>query len=254
MQQGLADLTEKEKEALRLLLAGHDTKSSAAELGLSVYTINDRLRSARRKLEVGSSREAARILGDAEGTTPQILARKQLGMGEDSEGQPLSGQSKPRRVTLRRMAWLTGGIAMIALIAATAMLAFTPATEEMAQEEAAEISAADTRSVAAAEDWLALADAGEWEQSWQMASTMFQGEVTAEQWAEAAVSVRDPLGELVSREVATIQRTNSLPGLPAGEYEVLQFATVYENAPGALETVIMVEEDAALKVIGYFIR
>ena len=46
------ELTEKEKEALRLLLAGHDTKSSASELDISVHTMNDRLRSVRRKLHV----------------------------------------------------------------------------------------------------------------------------------------------------------------------------------------------------------
>ena len=53
-------MNEREKEALRLLLVGHDAKSIANTLGLSVYTINDRLRDARRKLGVSSSREAAR--------------------------------------------------------------------------------------------------------------------------------------------------------------------------------------------------
>ena len=33
-EDGVGDLTDKEKEALRLPLAGHDTKSSAAQLGL----------------------------------------------------------------------------------------------------------------------------------------------------------------------------------------------------------------------------
>ena len=55
-------LTEKEKDALRLLLRGHDAKSSAQALGLSVHTVNERLREARRKLGTTSSREAARRL------------------------------------------------------------------------------------------------------------------------------------------------------------------------------------------------
>src|SRR6056297_2490112 len=71
MSVAIGTLTDKEKEALRLLVAGHDAKSSANLLGLSVHTINDRLRNARRKLDVSSSREAARILRDAEGDTPQ---------------------------------------------------------------------------------------------------------------------------------------------------------------------------------------
>ena len=45
-------LSEREKEALRLLLVGHDAKSIAGTLGLSVHTVNDRLRDARRKLGV----------------------------------------------------------------------------------------------------------------------------------------------------------------------------------------------------------
>src|SRR6476619_427904 len=60
-------LTEKEKQTLRLIVRGHDAKSTARELGLSVHTVNERLRDARRKLEVSSSREAARIVLAAEG-------------------------------------------------------------------------------------------------------------------------------------------------------------------------------------------
>lgn len=52
MAQAIGDLTDKEKEALRLLVEGHDAKSSANFLGLSVHTVNDRLRNARRKLDV----------------------------------------------------------------------------------------------------------------------------------------------------------------------------------------------------------
>ncbi|MCH3124608.1 helix-turn-helix transcriptional regulator, partial [Listeria monocytogenes] len=60
-------LTEKEKQTLRLIVRGHDAKSVARSLGLSVHTINERLRDARRKMAVSSSREAARLLLDAEG-------------------------------------------------------------------------------------------------------------------------------------------------------------------------------------------
>ncbi len=59
-----------------LLLAGHDAKSVARDLGLSVHTVNDRLRDARRKLGVSSSREAARILADAEHKNPEFYADK----------------------------------------------------------------------------------------------------------------------------------------------------------------------------------
>jgi DNA-binding CsgD family transcriptional regulator len=63
----LNKLTVREKEALRLLLRGFDVKSCARELGVSTNNITERLRNARLKLEVSSSREAARRLQNAEG-------------------------------------------------------------------------------------------------------------------------------------------------------------------------------------------
>jgi DNA-binding NarL/FixJ family response regulator len=80
MSEGLNSLSEKEKAALRLLLHGHDAKSMAATLGLSVHTIRERLHEARRKLGVSSSREAARRLAQAEGTDPQFCRIRKWGM------------------------------------------------------------------------------------------------------------------------------------------------------------------------------
>ncbi|ALH80683.1 helix-turn-helix domain-containing protein [Sphingopyxis macrogoltabida] len=57
-----AFLTDREMEVLRLLVAGHTVKTIAARLGRSETSINERLRSARRKTGVGSSRELARLL------------------------------------------------------------------------------------------------------------------------------------------------------------------------------------------------
>lgn len=57
-----ACLTDREMEILHLLVAGHTVKTIAARLGGSETSINERLRSARRKTGVGSSRELARLL------------------------------------------------------------------------------------------------------------------------------------------------------------------------------------------------
>lgn len=65
MSSPVQSLTEKEKQALRLLVNGFDAKSMAQHLGLSVHTVNERLREARRKMAVSSSREAARQLRTA---------------------------------------------------------------------------------------------------------------------------------------------------------------------------------------------
>ena len=71
MTAPIQTLTEKEKETLRLLVDGHDAKSMARQLGLSVHTINERLRDARRKMAVSSSREAARKLRAIEHCPPE---------------------------------------------------------------------------------------------------------------------------------------------------------------------------------------
>ena len=57
----LSDLTERECTILGLLAEGHTVKSAIAHTGDSEAAANELLRSARRKLGVGSSREAARI-------------------------------------------------------------------------------------------------------------------------------------------------------------------------------------------------
>src|SRR3546814_9039111 len=83
---GIQALTEKEKETLRLLVDGHDAKSMARHLGLSVHTINERLRDARRKMSASSSREAARQLREIEGRHPEILRDKALGEAAAAPG------------------------------------------------------------------------------------------------------------------------------------------------------------------------
>jgi DNA-binding CsgD family transcriptional regulator len=58
----IASLSKKELEVLHLLAMGHTGKSIATRLGQSEASINERLRDARRKTGVGSSRELARIV------------------------------------------------------------------------------------------------------------------------------------------------------------------------------------------------
>jgi DNA-binding CsgD family transcriptional regulator len=74
------NLTQRQKEILRLLLNGFDAKTAARELGISVHTVNEHLREARRNLGVSSSREAARLLRQAEFTPPIKMGPNQVGV------------------------------------------------------------------------------------------------------------------------------------------------------------------------------
>ena len=118
-------LSEREKEALRLLLQGHDAKSIARELALSVHSVNDRLRSARRKLGVPSSREAARLLGQAELGAPNFFVHETLGLSADAltseKDAGRGGLHLPRRPILLAL----GGTLLMSLIIAAVVLTST---------------------------------------------------------------------------------------------------------------------------------
>jgi DNA-binding NarL/FixJ family response regulator len=64
-EQSLADLSPQEMRLLKLLTEGHQNKTAAAELGISVHTVSFHLRSIYEKLHVHSRSEAvARALRD----------------------------------------------------------------------------------------------------------------------------------------------------------------------------------------------
>ena len=50
MNDGAESLSGRERETLMLLAQGHGAKSIASTLGISVHTVNERLRMARRRL------------------------------------------------------------------------------------------------------------------------------------------------------------------------------------------------------------
>lgn len=263
MSGNIDALTEKEKEALRLLLAGHDAKSSARELDISVHTVSDRLRQARRKMGVSSSREAARILGDAEGTIPQILAPTSFGVVAQEPSAEDMRLTSTSRAGLSRTAWLAGGMLIMSLFIAAAAVAFLVQSGESPDvslapaesENSGVAEATDAKSLPRARAFLAEIDAGDWEGSWEIAGPVFQNQLNASQWADAIAPVRPQLGSVLSREVATVQRTSTLPGAPEGEYEVLQFSTQFADHPVAsVETVVMLQGTDGWEVTGYFIR
>lgn len=102
------DLNDKEKEALHLLLQGHDAKTAAQVGGVTPNIINERLRSARQKLQVTSSKAAARMLADHEGIAPKFFVPKNIGIVPKPNSDaiyPLPGQkaASPDRDRVREM-------------------------------------------------------------------------------------------------------------------------------------------------------
>lgn len=109
--------------------------------------------------------------------------------------------------------------------------------------------------VAAAEQWLALADAGKGAETWSAAGTAFRSAVTSEQWTGMLQGARAPLGELKSRSLANARYTRTLPGMPEGDYVVIQYGAAYANRQGMTETVVAAREaDGSWKVVTYLIQ
>lgn len=261
MSNGPEALSEREKETLRLLLAGHDAKSTASHLGLSVHTVNERLRDARRKLGVSSSREAARLLFQAEQRTPNSLADKSFGVVRKALDVSTNGRPDGRPGAGRALAWFTGGMLIMSLIVAAFVLssalprsgAQKPETAKL-QSAAASPSASQSAGVKSAREWVALVDGQRWEDSWRSAGTLFKSQVSAQQWASAVQPVRQPLGVVSKRALQSVTTSNSLPGAPAGEYQIVLFQTSFAHKSGATEQVVLARGTSGWKVIGYFIR
>ncbi|HEY1905811.1 MAG TPA: DUF4019 domain-containing protein [Myxococcaceae bacterium] len=117
--------------------------------------------------------------------------------------------------------------------------------------------AAETNEAAAlqaAEAWLKLIDAGQYGASWDEASASFRKAVSRSMWEKKAAAAREPLGNVLSRKVASKQLTHELPGAPDGTYVVLTFDTRFEHKERGVETVTMVLDDGRFRGAGYFIR
>lgn len=251
MIQRHLSLTAKEKETLRLLVQGYDAKSMARHLGLSVHTVNERLRDARRKMDTSSSREAARLLREAEAQTPELLGDKALGDAPPVQVQQMSPQPAQSRGIPRRTGWIIGGSIMTATLALLALSALsaggqTSTTPLTAAATVSATPASEQAAVEAAQQFLALVDRGDWTASWQAAHKSFKLLNTASWWADASNKVRSEMGNIQSRELAT---ADFRPAPPNG-YWIVSFNAKYSKKGRAVETLHMAWEDGTWKMTG----
>ena len=104
----------------------------------------------------------------------------------------------------------------------------------------------------AAEAFLSLIDQDNYQESWTEASAWLRNNVDANQWAEHAGRIRQPLGIVNHREFNSIEFDDSLEDMPAGSYAFVYFDTTLTNNGSASEMVALVlEDDSTWRVIGY---
>ncbi len=115
--------------------------------------------------------------------------------------------------------------------------------------------AAEAKAVAVSTAWLAITDQGEYGAGWDAASTLIKSAVTRAQFVQALEGARAPLGALISRTLLAKQSATSLPGVPDGDYVVIQDQTAFRNKQSAVETITpKLADDGKWRVAGYYIR
>mgnify|MGYP003863765423 FL=1 len=247
---GVATLTEREKQTLRLIVRGHDAKSIARELNLSVHTINERLRDARRKLAVSSSREAARMLLEVEDGPPIPNSIGDTPIGEDRSG-PITQEDPAPDIGvgrgIRRPRIIIGAMLMTLALSLLALGGLTHMTS--APPQTASTTAADPAVVEVAQRFLQLIDQGRWADSYHLTTTSFRQLNTEQVWAATSEKVRTPLGKTASR---TLLSQDDIPAPPAG-YRMVRFTTRFGTSAAVVETVTLEREDGEWRVAGIYV-
>ncbi len=129
------------------------------------------------------------------------------------------------------------------------------ASLSIASSAIAQETVAIDKAKVAASIWLALVDSGDYAQSWEQSAAPFQAGIAKATWTGMVGSVRAPFGAFKSRIVKSADYMTTLPGAPAGEYVVIQYASQFATVPSAIETVTpMRAADGSWRVSGYFIK
>lgn len=249
MTKGHQALTEKEKQTLRLLVNGYDAKSMARHLGLSVHTVNERLRDARRKMAVSSSREATRQLREAERQDPELLGDKTIGDEPPAATSHPSVHPGQNPRTVRRTGLVIGGVVMgmaMALYAAVTLWSGDTLAGGSAGETQAVSDTAQRAAEQAARHWLALVDARDWEASWMATGSSFRKANSRETWSTAAQAAHGAMGTALSRELVGADFS---PAPPEGVWTV-RFRTHFAGQRETIETLALGYEGGAWRVVG----
>lgn len=134
-------LTNRQKEILRLLFNGHDAKSAALALNISVHTVNEHLSQVRKLLNASSSRVAARLFAEFEGRPPKIEGPHKMGVAVSTDDRPSTESARARvllvltgglvvftfALTISGLLWMNSGLSTEAALAPPRVISTSPA-------------------------------------------------------------------------------------------------------------------------------
>lgn len=268
-------LSEKEREALRLLLAGHDAKSSARKLGVSHFAIHDRLRRARLKLGTTGSRQAALLLSEAEQATPDSIVHEPFGdeaMAAVPEDRSSADMKRPGSSW---SPWRSKGVIImtVSILIVAAAIAINgsgdapgkmagpaetqtpasgavmagPAQTTAIARPAEDVATAQARSATAAREFMILVDAGEAAASYEAAAPTFRDAHGFDLWT-LGVAMHASDGGARRRTLVNVERDGN-PFNPVHEaLEILTFDTIMLDGERKSERIVMALIDGRWQV------
>ena len=254
--EAIRSLSEKERQALRLLLAGHDAKSSARALGVSHHAIHDRLRRARQKLGTTGSREAALILDAWESPAPDPVVHKPIG---DEPPPPLPddpSSAQTKRPVPFWSQWRGKGLILMSvttLVIAAALTLNSPGgavqkTAPAVQGSVDPAPQARSQSIGAARDFLALVDAGDAAASYEAAAPAFRNAHGLGLW-ELAVAFHAREGGARRRTLASVEADSAPTNPDYAALEILVFDTIMMNGDHKSERLAMALIDGVWRLV-----
>lgn len=116
----VARLTAKERECLDRWLGHATAKEIALELGITHHAVEKRLKSARAKLGVTTTLDAARLLASVEGYGRTVSQSPEV--GTDPLPGHEEGAAAPDRSSGRRRRWIITGVSLMSLIVLAALI------------------------------------------------------------------------------------------------------------------------------------
>jgi DNA-binding CsgD family transcriptional regulator len=214
-----AGLNEGELEVLRLLAAGHTAKTIAHRLGRSETSINERLREARRKTGIGSSRELARLL-DAQQFWDKKIDLPATSVTSDGLAQPATAGVKTSK----------GMIAMLIALSAAAAMIFTvvPSVERGSVSHAA--AEAASKKPPFVGTWSLDVSRIPQEERPQRVTMTFR--MSADRQLTTRVDIVAPDG--VHRHAESTAALDGHPVAIAGDMDIADTVALRQPAPGTL--------------------
>jgi hypothetical protein len=146
-----------------------------------------------------------------------------------------------------------GALAVLILVALSVLpgrAQLSKKQEKLNAQHADAIAAART----AAEAWLKIEDAETYDKSWQAASEYFRSQVPEQGWVRRMETMRKAIDPVLERDLTASEWKTDVSSLPKGEYVAFVYETTFGNGHPLLESLVMVHEGGAWKMVGYAVQ